>query len=830
MRILKFGGSSVGTPERIERVINIAISALKREQKACGLAEGRYPIALVVSAFQGITDLLIKLGTLASRGDESFRGILEDVEKRHLDTVNKLVPVSGRSSILANVKVVFNELEDVLQGVFLIHELSPRTKDLIMSFGERLSAYIISEVFKVHDVEAQFMDARDVLITDDRFGNARTLEISEDRIRDYFASHSALQVITGFIGSTESRETTTLGRGGSDYTASIFGTALNATEIEIWTDVDGMLTADPAKVKKAFPLEKVSFEEAMELCHFGAKVLYPPTIQPALLRGIPIRLLNTFNPSFSGTLISRHADTRGFAVTGVTSITNASLLLLEGSGMVGVSGVSSRLFGALARRDISVILITQASSEHTICFAVEPSAAEEARHAIDEEFSLERKAGMVDPIRVESNMAIVSIVGEKMRNTPGISGTLFSALGRNGINVVAIAQGSSERIVSVVISKQDEVKALNALHDAFFLSGIRAVHLYLIGTGLIGSALLGQISVQQKALKENLSLELKLVGLINSRKMLIDEEGIPLDRAVDLLAEKGGKGNILEFIEQIKQKNLPNSVFIDCTASEDVVNNYESILDSSVSIVTPNKKAQSGDLFRFNKIKSAAKKHRVNFLYETSVGAGLPIINTLNDILLSGDVVENIEAVLSGTLSYIFNTFDGSRPFSDVIREAKEKGLTEPDPREDLSGLDVARKLLILSREVGYNLELKDISLKSVLPKDCSEAKSIEEFFVKLKAYDSEFESLRKAAFQKGKKLCYVASLECGASPKAVIELMAIDPSHPFYSLSGSDNIISFTTERYNERPLVIKGPGAGAQVTAAGLFADVIRSTLFSE
>lgn len=581
--------------------------------------------------------------------------------------------------------------------------------------------------------------------------------------------------------------------------------------VEIQTNSEGLMTANPNKVKKAFPISKISYIEAMEMSHFGAKIIHPQIIQAALKKNIPIII--------SGTTISKKSD-HNFTIQGISSISDIALLRLQGSGMVGVPGVSKRLFGALSNEKINIILISQASSEHSICFAVEPKSAEQAKQAIETEFSTEISAGQIDPIIIEKDLSIIAIVGENMRHTPGISAKLFSALGKNGINISAIAQGSSELNISTVISKADENKALNAIHDAFFLSGTKTLNLFLFGCGQIGSTVLRQISEQKEFLQNEKSLEMKIIGLANSKKMLFSNEGISLKEWKKSL-DSGEPSNAESFTTKMIKLNLPNSVFIDCTSNEEITKFYEKILKESISIVTPNKKANSSDLKTYQKLKAAAKKSNIKFLYETNVGAGLPIINTLQDLLYSGDKIIKIEAVLSGTLSYIFNSFTGEKAFSEIVLEAQKKGYTEPDPRDDLNGLDVARKLLILSREIGLPLEMQDISVENLVPEDCRQTANIEDFFSKLKSHDSDYTAKQSSAAKKGERLCYIAKIK---NNKASVNLHSINKNHPFYSLSGSDNIISFTTNRYLERPLVIKGPGAGAEVTAAGVFADVIR------
>ncbi|HWA32482.1 MAG TPA: bifunctional aspartate kinase/homoserine dehydrogenase I, partial [Cyclobacteriaceae bacterium] len=613
----------------------------------------------------------------------------------------------------------------------------------------------------------------------------------------------------------------TLGRSGSDYTAAIFAGALKASSLEIWTDVDGMMTADPRKVKKAFTVKEMTYQEAMELSHFGAKVIFPSTMQPAMMNNIPIWIKNTFNPGFAGTIISASGNGKDLIIKGISSMSGMSLLSVQGSGLQGVVGASMRLFAALARVNVNVILISQASSEHSICFAVEHASAQRAKDAIEREFVYEIRGNEMDPVEVTSGLAIVAIVGENMRHNPGTSGRMFHSLGNSGVNIHAIAQGSSELNISAVISEVDVSKALNVLHEAFFLSDKRVVHVFLAGTGLIGKELLKMIHTQYGPLARQNRLEVNTVGVANSRKMYFDENGLDVTTCVDTMNTQGQSMDIDSFVSNMKTLNLSNSIFVDCTSSEEITDQYSSILESNISIVTPNKRANSGTLSKYHSLKHASFRRGVRFLYETNVGAGLPVINTLNDLILSGDKVIRIEAVLSGTLNFIFSSFAKDKPFSVIVREAKEKGYTEPDPRDDLNGMDVARKVLILAREAGIDMELSDVEVKGLVPPDCLETKSIDEFFEKLRSHDAAYEKLRESAEAKNERLRYMAVLENG---KAKVSLAHVGIDHPFYPLKGSDNIILLTTERYHERPMVIRGPGAGASVTAAGVFADIIR------
>ncbi|MCO6432403.1 MAG: bifunctional aspartate kinase/homoserine dehydrogenase I [Deltaproteobacteria bacterium] len=813
MKILKFGGSSVANAGCIRSVAALIMKSAAANDR----------IAVVVSAYQGVTDKLVELSRLAAKGDESYKRELELLSERHITAVKELVPVTQQSSVLANIKVWLNDLEDILHGVFLVGECSRRMVDYIMSFGERLSAFTIAAHLKSCGLPAHFLDAREVIKADENWGHGKVFfEESYSNIRRYFETNGGLHVVTGFIASTANKDTVTLGRGGSDFTAAILGAALKAAEIEILTDVDGVMTADPRKVPKAFYIPCLTYEEMMELSHFGAKVIYPPTLQPALDFHIPVRIRNTFNPEFHGTVVAGDSSGHDFVITGISSIEKISLLRIEGSGMVGVAGIAMRLFGALARCDINIILITQASSEHTICLAVDPGSTAEARKVIESEFALEISSKLIDPVVIEDGLSIVSVVGENMRRTTGIAAKLFSALGNNGINIVAIAQGSSELNISIVISQKDEVKALNALHDEFFFTKTKSLNLFVAGTGLIASTLLSQIHSQKQRLRDELLLDIRLVGITNTKKQALSEEGLDTERIEELLSGAKSAGGIASFIDEMLRLNLPNTVFVDCTASDEVVRHYERVLLKSIAVVTPNKRAQSGELTQFKRMRDISRKRSAPFLYETSVGAGLPVIGTLNDLLKSGDEIVRIEAVLSGTLSFIFNSFDGSHPFSSVVMEAKQRGFTEPDPREDLSGQDVARKLLILAREAGMALERSEVEVENLVPEKCRSASTVEEFFELLKGEDQEFSRRSQALRAEGKKLCYIGSIQGG---RARVALEAIDSSHPFYGLSGSDNIISFTTKRYSSRPLVVQGPGAGAEVTAAGVFADIIKT-----
>ena len=811
MKVLKFGGTSVGSSENIRKVADIIQDYLKDGEK----------IIVVTSAMSGVTNELIRVGNMAAEDNEEYKQVANELILRHINTIKDLIDIKSQSGVIAQIKILTNNLEDLLHGVYLLKELSPRTLDLVLSFGERFASLIISAYLTQEGIPTDWLDARKLVKTNNSFGNAKVIEnLTYENLQNYFKGVDKLHIVTGFIGSTVKDETTTIGRGGSDYTAALIGAALDAGEIDIWTDVDGVMSTDPKKVKDAFPQHSLSYIEAMEMSHFGAKVIYPPTLQPAFSKKIPLRIKNTFNPAFQGTVISQFTENKDFLIKGITSIENIALINLTGSGMIGVPGVSSRLFHALGENKINVILITQASSEHSICFAIDPAQADLAKIAIEKEFSLEIQGEKVDEVAVQTGLSIVAIIGENMRHTPGISGRMFDAMGKNGINVIAIAQGSSELNLSVVISHFDLSKALTTLHEAFFLSDVKNINAFLVGTGLIGSTLINQIKRQQDYLLQEHGLHFKLIGVTNSRKMYLNRDGINLETWKSDLDDTGEQANINHFVEMMKHMNLPNSVFIDCTASQQVVDTYEQVLNNNISITTPNKLASSGPLENYNTLYRLSRKKKTKYLYETNVGAGLPVITTLNDLLMSGDWILKIEGVLSGTLSYIFNTYDGSVKFSEVVREAQQKGFTEPDPRNDLNGMDVVRKILILSREVGYEMEIEEVENIPLLPASCFGVKSVDDFYIELQKYDDHFEKLLKKGNKENKKLRFIASMEDG---KAKVGLEAVSAEHPLYPLSGSDNMLSFTTSRYKERPLVIKGPGAGAEVTAAGVFAELI-------
>ena len=816
MKILKFGGTSLNKAENVKHVINL----IKQQYQSCN------ELSIVVSAFGGVTDSLIDISSLAENRDSNYGSCLKSLEQRHYEIIDQLFTTRGSQKIKKIISNLWEELEDVVHGIYLIKELSKRSLDLIMSFGERLSAHIVTEYAVQSGLQAQFLDARELVVTDDNFGSAKVdFEVTLKNISDYYKKQKGMKIITGFIASTEQGATTTLGRGGSDLTASIFGAALGADEIQIWTDVDGVMTADPEKVQDALSLDSLTYEEAMELSHFGANVLHPPAIQPALEKNITIRILNTFNTDFKGTILTKRLRSSYHLIKGISSIEDIALLRIQGSGMIGVPGIASRLFSALAKGRINVILISQASSEHSICIAVDPTIVNDAKKLIESEFTLEIDAHLIDNVIIERGLSIIAIVGENMQKTSGISGRLFSALGENGINVVAIAQGSSELNISVVVSKNDEIKSLNAIHEAFFLSESKSVNLFIVGTGLIGSTLLNRIEKDYDFFLKKQHIDFRVMALANINDMVLNESGIDLSDWENTLGKYQEKMDISNFIEKMKRMNLPHSIFVDCTASEEITEFYPEILKSNISIVTPNKIANIAAFEKHQELRELSKKHNTHFLYETNVGAGLPVISTLQGLLISGDIITKIEAILSGTLAYIFTSVNRNKSLSKVVKDAMEKGFTEPDPRTDLSGMDMAKKLLILVREMRVRMELDDIILERFLPDACFEVETVEDFLKELEKYDNRFEEKRKRAEEKGKVLRYIARYE---DNKARISLEEVNVNHPFYFLEWSDNIIAFTTERYKETPLVIKGAGAGAEVTASGVLADIVKISNF--
>jgi len=804
MKVLKFGGSSLGDTESIQLVKKIVES---QEE----------PCVVVISASEGVTDRLIHAAQLARDQQAAYQELAEGLRQTHLEMVQELLSGSVRKSASGEVNKLLDEFEEILSGVYRLRDLSARTQDLILSFGERLSATVVASYLE----DALYLDARELIRTDSQYGNtAVDMDQSKQAIIHRFKEVRQLTVLPGFIASDQEGETTTLGRGGSDYTAAIVAAALEARVLEIWTDVDGFMTADPKIVPKAYTVDCMSYEEAMELSHFGARVIYTPTLTPAYKAGIPIRVKNTFKPELSGTLITAGSSCQqNELIKGISSINYVSLVTVKGTGMVGKTGTSARVFSSLAKARINVILITQASSEMTISFAVSPADQSKAVTALQEEFQVEIQLRKEMEIEVINKLSIIAIVGEGMRHTPGISAILFRSLGRNGISVIATAQGSSELNISVVIEVNSLKKAMNAIHEGFFLSDYRELHLYLAGLGNVGKKLLLQLQKQQEKLMTKLKLKVNLVGIINSRRMVIDPEGIDPAAYLDRL-ENGESSDLDQMIEVIGKHNLRNSVFIDCTANDQVGLVYDRLFEKYVSVVTANKVAASSSFDYYSKLKKAAIRNGVKFSFETNVAAGLPVISTINDLIKSGDRILKLEAVVSGTLNYIFNTMSPKISFSEAIQMAKEEGYSEPDPRLDLSGTDVKRKLLILARESGYPLEEKDIEVKPFLPETLFSG-SQEEFWEGVRELDQAFEEKRRKMEESGRKWRYLARLEEG---KGSMGLEEVDPSHPVHPLEASNNIILITTDRYRELPLIVKGYGAGAEVTAAGVFADVIR------
>lgn len=805
MKVLKFGGSSVNSPEKIKQVKQIAGS-------------NKMPAVIVVSAFQGVTDQLEKAAELAAAKNTSFRTITDEIAFQY-QTVAKELTTSGQTTVMETITNLTDDLKQSLEQVYESGNPPAKEYARILSFGELLSSNVIHHAYP----ESKLLDSRKLIVTDENYAHARVnFNTTNKNIVNSIDKTIGTYIVPGFIAGTVKGETSLLGRGGSDYTAAIFAAALNASVLEIWTDVDGFMTADPRKVSKAFAIESLTYAEAMELSHFGARVVYTPTIQPVYAKKIPINIRNTFNPEAPGTIINDKPveESGGSSIKGVSSIDDIDLITLQGAGMVGVRGTSARLFKALADASVNIILITQASSEYSITFAITPKETDQAIVAIEKAFESEIQIEEQVNILVEKDLSIIAIVGEQMKNTPGISATLFGALGRNGISAIATAQGSSELNISVVISKHSLKKALNVIHEGFFLSHYKEIHLFIVGVGTVGGSLLSQIKQQREHLMKEHNVKINVVGIARTRKMTINPDGIDLSNYLDEI-EQGVPTDLNKFIDAIPELNLRNSVFVDCTADENVAKLYCNVLNYFASIVTANKVACSSEYETYKNLKKTAVKHNVKFMFETNVGAGLPIINTINDLSRSGDKILKLEAVLSGTLNFLFNELSDDVPLSKAIKMAKDKGYSEPDPRIDLSGIDVVRKLIILAREAGYPLEEKDISIEKFLPDECFEG-SLDDFWQNVTKYDAEFESKRKQLIEKGLKWRFIASLDNG---KAKVSLQTVDMFHPAYPLEGSNNILLLTTERYNEAPMVIRGYGAGADVTAAGVFADIIRA-----
>ncbi len=813
MKVLKFGGSSVANAENIRKVVAIVKRAVAADK-----------CVVVLSAIQGTTDGLIDMGRRAERGDDGFIAKLAEIRDRHNTAIEFLFRNGDTSHVSEFVESTLHELESITEGVRRVRELTSKTLDRILSFGEIASSKIVAAKLTAEGIENEWHDSRLLIRTDSNHGFG-AVDFAESNVRitgKIGDSDTRLHIVPGFIASDDGGYTTTLGRGGSDYTAAIFAAALGAEILEIWTDVSGMMTADPRFVRNVRQIPRINYREAMELSHFGAKVIYPPTIQPVMAKGIPVCIKNTFAPDDAGTLIEAESVSTGEMVRGITSIDQICVLSLEGSGMVGIPGFSKRLFDALSRAEINVILITQSSSEHSICVAIEEKHGDLAKRVVDREFEYEISAGKIEPLKVESGFSILALVGDRMKEHTGISGKMFSTLGQNGINIHAIAQGSSERNISAIINSKDVRKAVNTLHEEFFSDGRKQINLFVVGVGTVGSRLLEQLRQQHEYLLENLRLNVRVVGLANSKRLVVDEEGIDLSRWKELLSESSDDElKPAETANVIAERNLRNSVFADITANAGVVDMYPPLLERSVSVIACNKVAASSDYEKYAALKDLAREYTANFLFETNVGAGLPVINTLNDLMRSGDRVNRIEAVLSGTLNFVFNNYDGTRKFADVVRQAQDEGYTEPDPRLDLSGTDVARKILILAREAGHRLEMEDIENVPFLPASCFEG-SVDDFYAEMATQEAHFKKLLDDAISKGLKLKYIASLADG---KASVGLQSIGPDHNFANLSGKDNAVLFYTSRYSEQPLVVKGAGAGADVTAAGVFADIIRA-----
>lgn len=811
MKVLKFGGTSVATVESIKSVLEI----VKQESATS-------KVCIVLSALGGVTNELIGIANQASEADETYLGRFENLRNRHFETAKGLVDPKFQSPLIAEIKIQFNRIEELLLAIFLLREVSEKTYHELVSFGERLSVRIVTHAAISSGMEKVTFDAGGIIVTENSTqGQIIAKKETLKNITNFLKTDHQIFVVPGFVAQDINGNLTTLGRGGSDYSAAIISGAIEAVVLEIWTDVNGVLTANPTAVKDAITINHLSYEEAMELSYFGAKVIYPPTIQPALEKNIPLLIKNTFNPSHPGTYISKVRPDSDKTVKGITSIGAVALITLSGKGMVGKRGVASRFFSALSAGGINVILISQASSEHSITIAIEKAQQKLAEELIIEEFQLEIKAKQIDKPKVEVNRVIVAVVGQSMRNTPGISGKLFGELGSNGINVHAIAQGTSELNISFVINKDDEHKALNVIHESFFLSERRVINVFLTGIGTVGKTFLNQLKLQRDWLLKNRKIEVRLTGLSNSKKVIFARQGINLDNPVGLLLEDGEPLILENLPRQIKKLNLRNSVFVDLTASPQVSSIYHEILDKSVSIVTANKIAVSSKYEDYKKLTALARHRKVKFLFETNVGAGLPILSTLNDLKSSGDEIVKIEAVLSGTLNYIFSEVESGAKFSDALKDAKAKGYSEPDPREDLSGMDVARKIIILARESGYEIEPIEIKVTPPIPQSIMDASCMDEFWKKLENWDADFEKLKKEAVKNKLKFRFVATLNNGACE---VGLKQVGESSPLAALEGTDNLVLFYSRRYSTQPLTVKGPGAGAEVTAGGVFADVIR------
>ena len=806
MKVLKFGGTSVGSVESILSLKQIVEKEAKDNH-----------VVIVVSALGGITDKLINTSTLAVEGKEEWRQEFDSMVERHHKMIDTIITDNKkRENLFNSVDAMFEQLRSIYFGVYLIHDLSPKTLDAIVSYGERLSSLIVATLID----GAKWFDARKFIKTENK-NSKHTLdsELTYQLVKKTFADLPRISLVPGFISKDKNNgETTNLGRGGSDYTAAIIAAALNAEILEIWTDVDGFMTADPKVIPAAYTINQLSFIEAMELCNFGAKVIYPPTIYPVCIKNIPIRVKNTFNPEHPGTLIKEKVDDDNKPIKGISSIKGTTLITVTGLSMVGVIGVNRRIFTALADNGISVFLVSQASSENSTSIGVKDDDAKAAIDVLNKEFQKEIATGAMYPMAAESGLATIAIVGENMKHTPGIAGKLFGALGRSGISIIACAQGASETNISFVVQEKHLRKSLNVIHDSFFLSEYKVLNIFICGVGTVGGKLIEQIRDQQEILKSENRLNLNVVGIASSKKAIFSREGIDLHNYKKLL-EESEESNAAKMLDGILKMNIFNSVFVDCTASADIAKLYQPLLEHNVSVVACNKIAASSEYADYQKLKKTALKHGVKFRFETNVGAGLPIIGTINDLIHSGDNILKIEAVLSGTLNFIFNEIAEDVPFSEAVRRAKEQGYSEPDPRIDLSGMDVVRKLVILAREAGYQVEQNDVEKHLFVPDEYFEG-SVEDFWRKLPQLDADFEARRKVLESENKNWRFVAKLENG---RTSVSLQTVDMRHPFYDLEGSNNIVLLNTERYMEYPMLIQGYGAGASVTAAGVFANII-------
>lgn len=804
MKVLKFGGTSVGSVESI-----LSVKKIVEAEKE--------PVVVVVSALGGITDKLIKTSKLALAGDLSYQSEFDEIAVRHHQMIEAVIPSGeNKERLLETIDALLDELKSIYQGVYLIRDLSPKTSAAIVSYGERLSSNIVAVLID----GAKWFDSRTFIKTEIKSGRQLLAsDLTHELVKQAFVDLPKVSLVSGFISTdADSGEVTNLGRGGSDYTASIIAAALDASFLEIWTDVDGFMTADPKVISTAYTINELSYVEAMELCNFGAKVVYPPTIYPVCVKNIPILIKNTFNPSGKGTVIKSDIAEDQKPIKGISSINGTTLITVSGLSMVGVIGVNRRIFSALANNGISVFLVSQASSENSTSIGVRDADADAACEVLNAEFSKEIETGAMYRMTAESGLATVAIVGENMKHTPGIAGKLFGTLGRSGINVIACAQGASETNISFVVDGLFLRKTLNVIHDSFFLSEYQVLNLFLCGVGTVGSSLIAQLAQQSEKLKKERGLKLKVVGIASGHNAMFDREGISLENCREQLAHSA-PSDLNRLRDEVIGMNIFNSVFVDCTASSDVAGLYQEFLEHNISVVAANKAAASSDYATYQKLKSTARQRGVKFLFETNVGAGLPIIRTMNDLLNSGDKILKIEAVLSGTLNFIFNKISADVPFSETVRLAKEEGYSEPDPRVDLSGKDVIRKLVILAREAGYRIEQSDVEKHLFVP-DSFFRGTLDEFWKNLPSLDADFERRRKVLESEGKRWRFVSRYENG---KASVELCEVGREHPFYTLEGSNNIILLTTERYKEYPMQIQGYGAGAGVTAAGVFADIM-------